>query len=82
MNNIIKATVTEKDLEQLPLTELAERLILDEATLNAVCEKMLDAVGRILQRDLHQDDAWAKAEAELTPQQRLQVWLEAIDSLT
>ncbi len=82
MKSLIKASVTTEDLEQLPLTEVAERLIYDETSLNQVCNKMLDAVGRILNRDLHQDDAWSRAEAELTPQQRLTVWLEAIDSIT
>lgn len=82
MASLIKAVVTEQDLEQLPLTEVAERLIYDEAALNAVCGKMLDAVAAILQRDLHQDDAWTQAEAELTPQQRLAVWHEAVASIS
>lgn len=82
MAPIIKAMVTESDLALMPLTEVAERLIYDDEALEAVCNKMLEAVAAILQRDLHQDDAWAKAEAELTPKQRLAVWYEAVASIS
>ncbi len=69
-SKIIRAQVTTDTLEQLPLTEVAERLIYDETALNAVCERMIEAAAKILQRDLHQEDAWAQAERDLTPEQR------------
>ncbi len=82
MANHIQSNVTLENVEALPLTELAERLVYDDAALNAVCEKMIDAAQRILNRNLQEDDAWPQAERDLTPEQRLQIWQEAIASIS
>ena len=82
MSNLIQATITTETLEHLPLTEVAERLIYDDAALNAVCDKMIEAAQRILSRNLHEEDAWTQAERDLTPEQRLQVWQVAIASIS
>lgn len=81
MSNIITATVSLDIVNRLPLTEIAERLIIDEATLNLACERMVLAAERILQRSLQEEYSWSTAECDLTTQQRLAVWLEAIEGL-
>lgn len=79
---ILQATVTTADVEALPLVEIAERLIYDDAALNAVCDRMIEAAQRILSRNLHEEDAWQQAERDLTPEQRLAVWHEAVSSIS
>lgn len=66
---ILDANITVEDLECLTLVEVAERLIYDEDTLNAVCSQM-----RLEVFSICGDINWSEAEGRLTPEQRLSIW--------
>lgn len=74
--------VTLEDIKSKPLTQLEEELLNDEAAINRMCNRIIAAAERTLDRkfDIEADD-WQRAQEQFTDQQRFAIWFEALESL-